>query len=182
MPAPVHRLQRVALFVAIYGVLAALSLWFAYQLRFLGADEPTTAAYVAFEAYLSGQRPYALLWVIPLKVVLLGLAGQLRGVFYYFRLPDALRMGAALSGAMALMLLVPLLTAGTGFGRYFAIPRGVTLVDFHLSLILFIGFRVFDPGPPRTFRRPGARRQGRGGAHRDTSAPARPARRSPPSC
>ncbi len=142
MPAPVHRLQRVALFVAIYGVLAALSLWFAYQLRFLGADEPTTAAYVAFEAYLSGQRPYALLWVIPLKVVLLGLAGQLRGVFYYFRLPDALRMGAALSGAMALMLLVPLLTAGTGFGRYFAIPRGVTLVDFHLSLILFIGFRV----------------------------------------
>jgi FlaA1/EpsC-like NDP-sugar epimerase len=142
MAAPVHRLKRGAFFFATYGLLAALSLWCAYQLRFVGGDEPTTAEYVAFEAYLTGQRPYALLWVIPLKVLLLGLAGQFRGVFYYFRLPDALRMAVALLGAMSLMLYAPMLTAGAGFGRYFGIPRGVTLVDFNLSLVLFIGFRV----------------------------------------
>ena len=34
-----------------------------------------------------------------LLVFLLGLAGQFRGVFYYFRLPDALRLGLALLAA-----------------------------------------------------------------------------------
>ena len=140
MATPVNRLQRAAFFFATYGVLAALSLWFAYELRFAGED--AGAQHEAAETYLYLQRPQALLWLIPLKVLLLGAWGQFRGVFYYFRLPDALRMGLALAAATALALL---LAATVGHGRpteAFDIPRGVLLVDFNLSLVLFLGFRV----------------------------------------
>jgi hypothetical protein len=41
MATPVHRLQRAAFFFATYGALAALSLWFAYELRFAGEDALT---------------------------------------------------------------------------------------------------------------------------------------------
>jgi hypothetical protein len=99
MANPAPRLKRAAFFFAAYGMLAALSLWFAYELRFVGADEPTTAEHLAFEAYLYEQRPIALLWLVPLKVCLLALWGQFRGVFYYFRLPDALRTALALATA-----------------------------------------------------------------------------------
>ena len=140
MASPVNRFQRAAFFFATYGVLAALSLWFAYELRFAGEDAGVQHA--AAETYLYLQRPQALLWLIPLKVLLLGAWGQFRGVFYYFRLPDAMRMGLALAAATVFALLL----AGTvGHGRpteAFDIPRGVLLVDFNLSLVLFLGFRV----------------------------------------
>lgn len=35
-PRPVTRLQRAAFFTALYGALAFLSLWFAYEFRFAG--------------------------------------------------------------------------------------------------------------------------------------------------
>lgn len=140
MAAPVHRLQRVAFFFATYGALAALSLWFAYELRFAGEDGG--GQHLSADAYLFGQRPQALLWMVPLKVLLLGAWGQFRGVFYYFRLPDALRMGLALFAATVISLGI---AAATGHGQpheTFDIPRGVLLVDFNLSLVLFMGFRV----------------------------------------
>ena len=40
MASPASRLPRTAIFFAAYGMLAAISLWFAYELRFVGADEP----------------------------------------------------------------------------------------------------------------------------------------------
>ena len=141
MANPAPRLKRAAFFFAAYGLLAALSLWFAYELRFVGADEPTTAEHLAFEDYLYRQRPFALLWLIPLKVVLLALWGQFRGVFYYFRLPDALRTALALATATFVALALPQLLGGTAADP-FSLPRGVTLIDFNLSLVLFIGFRV----------------------------------------
>ena len=89
MTIPVNRFQRTAFFFAVYGALAALSLWFAYELRFAGPEEMTIGERQAAEAYMYVQRPMVLLWLIPLKVLLLGAWGQFRGVFYYFRLPDA---------------------------------------------------------------------------------------------
>ena len=142
MAAPVHRLQRAAFFFATYGALAALSLWFAYELRFAGPEELNGGERRAAEAYLHLQRPQALLWLIPLKVLLLGAWGQFRGVFYYFRLPDALRMGFALATATAIALVLPSLLGGGDPAHAFGVPRGVTLVDFNLSLVLFVGFRV----------------------------------------
>jgi len=142
MATPASRLPRTAIFFAVYGMLAALSLWFAYELRFVGADEPTTAEHLAFESYLYEQRPIALLWLVPLKVCLLALWGQFRGVFYYFRLPDALRTALALATATFAALALPHLLGSGAPGDAFSLPRGVTLIDFNLSLVLFIGFRV----------------------------------------
>jgi FlaA1/EpsC-like NDP-sugar epimerase len=139
MAPPASRLKRAAFFFAAYGMLAGLSLWFAYELRFLGADELTTKESVT---YLHEQRPFALLWLVPLKVGLLALWGQFRGVFYYFRLPDALRTGLALATATFAALALPSLLSSGAPDDPFSLPRGVTLIDFNLSLVLFIGFRV----------------------------------------
>jgi FlaA1/EpsC-like NDP-sugar epimerase len=139
MAAPVNRFQRAAFFFATYGTLAALSLWFAYELRF--AAEDAGAQQLSAEAFLYQQRPMALLWMIPLKVLLLGAWGQFRGVFYYFRLPDAFRMGFALATATALALAVSAIV-DVGPSNAFDVPRGVLLVDFNLSLVFFMGFRV----------------------------------------
>ena len=142
MAAPVHRLQRAAFFFATYGALAALSLWFAYELRFAGEDALTGGQHQAAEAYLYLQRPMVLLWLIPLKVLLLGVWGQFRGVFYYFRLTDALRMVFALAAATAIAFTLPSIIGSGDPAQAFSVPRGVTLVDFNLSLVLFVGFRV----------------------------------------
>ena len=139
---PVSRLKQAALFFATYAILAALSLWFAYELRFPGSDEPITAEHLAFEAYLHGQRPIALLWLVSLKVGLLALWGQFRGVYYFFRLPDALRTALALATATFVALIAPYLLGGGVADDPFSLPRGVALLDFNLSLVLFIGFRV----------------------------------------
>jgi FlaA1/EpsC-like NDP-sugar epimerase len=142
MATPVHRLQRAAFFFATYGALAALSLWFAYELRFAGEDALTGGQHQAAESYLYLQRPMVLLWLIPLKVLLLGVWGQFRGVFYYFRLTDALRMVFALAAATAIAFTLPSIIGSGDPAQAFSVPRGVTLVDFNLSLVLFVGFRV----------------------------------------
>lgn len=65
MATPVHRLQRAAFLFATYGALAALSLWFAYELRFAGPEVLSGVEGTAAEAYLYVQRPLVLLWLIP---------------------------------------------------------------------------------------------------------------------
>jgi FlaA1/EpsC-like NDP-sugar epimerase len=140
-PSSVSWTQRALFFLVVYGSLAAGSLWFAYELRFTGANV-VGAEPAKVEAFLQTQRPAALLWVVPLKFLLLGLAGQFRGVFYYFRLHDALRMAGALATATLLMLLLPEVAGAVTATAPFSLPRGVTLVDFNLSLLLFVGFRV----------------------------------------
>ena len=140
-PSSVSWTQRALFFLVVYGSLAAGSLWFAYEMRFTGANV-VGAEPAKVEAFLQTQRPAALLWVVPLKFLLLGLAGQFRGVFYYFRLHAALRMAGALATATLLMLLLPEVAGAVTATATFSLPRGVTLVDFNLSLLLFVGFRV----------------------------------------
>ena len=133
--------QRVGFFFVVYGFLAALSWWLSYEMRFSGGAVLTTAD-KDIEGYLFTQRPHALLWVVPLKFILLGVFGQFRGVFYYFRLHDALRMVFALSLATLAILLLPFASGMNGATAPFGIPRSIALVDFNLSLLLFVGFRV----------------------------------------
>ena len=133
--------QRWLFFFFVYGALAALSLWLSYEIRFSGGVALTPAD-TDVEGFLFTQRPQALLWVVPLKFLLLGLFGQFRGVFYYFRLHDALRMVFALSLATLVMLLLPFVSGMNGPTATFGLPRSVALVDFNLSLLLFVGFRV----------------------------------------
>jgi FlaA1/EpsC-like NDP-sugar epimerase len=131
----------VGFFFVVYGFLAAMSWWLSYEMRFSGGAILTTAD-KDIEGYLFTQRPYALLWVVPLKFILLGLFGQFRGVFYYFRLHDAFRMVFALSLATLAILLLPFLSGMNGPTSTWGIPRSIALVDFNLSLLLFVGFRV----------------------------------------
>ena len=148
------RLKRTAFFFVAYGLLASISLWFAYDLRFVGGDETATPEHLAFEYFLIEQRPNAMMWLVPLKLLLLVVWGQFRGVFYYFRLPDALRTAFALGSATLMALILPHLLGGVTPEEHFSLPRGVALIDFNLSLVLFIGFRVsvrtlrerFSPG------------------------------------
>ncbi|MEY2820457.1 MAG: hypothetical protein RL105_29, partial [Verrucomicrobiota bacterium] len=139
---PVSRLQRAAFFTALYGSLACLSLWFAYEFRFAGAAALQGGDLRVEEGFLLGQRASALLWMAPLKVALLGFAGQFSGVFYYFRLHDALRMCVALFIASVVALALPAVAGSVEPGNAWALPRGVVLIDFNLSLVLFVGFRV----------------------------------------
>ena len=133
--------QRWCFFFLVYGSLAALSLWLSYEIRFSGGVALTPAD-TDVEGFLFTQRPQALLWVVPLKFLLLGLFGQFRGVFYYFRLHDALRMVFALSLATLVILLLPFVSGMNGPTATFGLPRSVAVVDFNLSLLLFVGFRV----------------------------------------
>ena len=142
MANPTHYLRRSAFFFALYGVLAALSLWFAYELRFSGDAESAAAGTLTSEGYLHHQRPLALLWVVPTKVCLLWILGQFSGVFYYFRLMDAIRMVIALALAAGSIFLATYLFGIVRPEDIFDIPRGVVLIDFNLSMVLFVGFRV----------------------------------------
>ena len=142
MASSTHYLRRSAFFFTLYGVLAALSLWFAYELRFSGSNEPAALGHLTSEVYLYHQRPLALLWVVPLKVCLLWTLGQFSGVFYYFRLTDAIRMVIALALALAAIFFATNLLGIVGPADIFGIPRGVVLIDFNLSMVLFVGFRV----------------------------------------
>ncbi|PHX80071.1 MAG: capsule biosynthesis protein CapD [Opitutia bacterium] len=142
MANPTHYLRRSAFFFALYGALAALSLWFAYELRFSGDAESAAAGTLTSEGYLHHQRPLALLWVVPTKVCLLWILGQFSGVFYYFRLMDAIRMVIALALAAGSIFLATYLFGIVRPEDIFDIPRGVVLIDFNLSMVLFVGFRV----------------------------------------
>ena len=142
MATPTHYLRRSAFFFTLYGVLAALSLWFAYELRFSGAAESAATGTLTSEGYIHHQRPLALLWVVPTKVCLLWILGQFSGVFYYFRLMDAIRMVIALALAAVSIFLAQYLFGIVGPEDIFGIPRGVVLIDFNLSMVLFVGFRV----------------------------------------
>ncbi|MCX6131716.1 MAG: nucleoside-diphosphate sugar epimerase/dehydratase, partial [Proteobacteria bacterium] len=84
----------------------------------------------------------ALLWIVPLKILLLGLLGQFRGVFYFFRLYDAIRMVAALAIATVVVIFMGVFLHNVPAAKYFSIPRSIALIDFNLSLIIFVGFRV----------------------------------------
>jgi len=133
---------RLGFFSFVYGALAALSLWFSYEIRFGGSHLLIGSDLKLQDGFLDQQRWSALLWVVPLKIILLGFLGQFRGVFYYFRLHEALRMAAALVLAALVMMLLPNFTGGIHYTNPWGVPRSLVLMDFNLSLLLFVGFRV----------------------------------------
>lgn len=128
-------LTRNMVYFVVYGSLATLCLWLSYDIRFLEFENGIGSTYL-------DQRNGALLWIIPLKIILLGLFGQFRGVFYFFRLYDAIRMVAALAVATAAIILMGVFFHDASEAKNLSIPRSIALIDFNLSLIVFVGFRV----------------------------------------
>ncbi|HAZ66394.1 MAG TPA: capsule biosynthesis protein CapD, partial [Opitutae bacterium] len=129
-----HPIRRALISAAFYGSLLAAALWLAYDIRFL--DGFKFGLDTTHRSQIFANRPMALLWAIPLKLVLLIAFGQFKGILYYFRLRDALRLGVALLLSSVAIYLIIL------SGPFTEIPRGVLLIDFNLSLIFCMIFRT----------------------------------------
>lgn len=145
--------KRIVLYFLVYAPIIALVFWLSYEIRFIN-DPKTLNETVALNKeslrnfYLNTQRPYVLLWIIPLKFIILGLGAHYRSVLRYFRLQDALRVIYSLTIASVAIYLIPILNNAINKNTeqvpsIFAIPHSVVLVDYNLSILMFLGARVF---------------------------------------
>ena len=126
------RTARVAVIFAAYTMLLVVSMWLAYQLRF-----------DFFVAVSVEEKPFqvhmyrVMLWVIPLKLIVLLFFRQYTGLLSYFGTPDLYRLGKAVTVSTALVGIIRLQESGS-----LVPPRGVILIDFLLSLGALAGFRM----------------------------------------
>lgn len=121
------RVTRLIVVLMVYSVGLTASLWLAYQLRF---DFSLPAS----------QKPQLinfLLWVVPVKLVLLLFIGQCAGLLSYFSIPDLRRLITALAVASCLLYAIWFGTAG-----HVAPPRSVILADFLLSFLCLSAIRL----------------------------------------
>lgn len=118
---------RFWLFLLVYTVELAASLWIAYALRFDFAVNPESQQ----------ERLFVLFWLVPLQLILLGLFHQFNSLLGYFSTPDLARMFHALFISFVI---------GIGMwyvcGEGFAPPRGVLAMDFVFSLVGLTGVRL----------------------------------------
>ncbi|MDC0276868.1 polysaccharide biosynthesis protein [bacterium] len=105
------------------------SLWLAWQLRFdFSVPEP--------------QRDFVWItvaWIVPLKILALALARQYSGLLSFFSIRDLVRLFAAMTGSLGIIILCWWLTPNLGT---FIPPRGVILVDFVLSFMGVAAIRL----------------------------------------
>ncbi len=118
---------RTLALLAFYLLIGVFSYYVAYELRF-DFNVPVDHA---------ADRVETVWWVVALKLMMLVGFGQLSCILSYFRLPDALRLGAALSVTAVILFSMWYLYQGEGVP-----PRAVILVDFLLGFLLLGGFRV----------------------------------------
>lgn len=122
---------RSALLIVLYALVLTVTRWLAYQLRF------------DFEVPAESQATLRMhwSWVIPLKLVVLYFFGQFSGLLSYFSIPDLRRLFYATT-VSSLLLLGIRYNAAT----FYAVPRGVILLDYFFSfaglVTLRMGFRV----------------------------------------
>ena len=131
---PANALRQTLLWVLMYGVLLLAAAWFSYDIRFFDANKTGIPAQNLADIFAS--RPERILWVVGVQIACLALLGQFRGILYYFRLRDAVRLTAAL--ALAFVILFALATIQPQHGT----PRGVLLVNLNLAAAVLIGFRA----------------------------------------
>lgn len=123
---------RFLVLAAAYAAALAASLVVSLLLRFDFSPPPEYWRDLAVSAA----------WILPLKLVLLGLFGQFRSLLTFFSIPDTSRLAGAMAAAAVLSMTVWFLWQGQGM-----IPRGVILIDFLLSFsaltVLRIGMRLY---------------------------------------
>lgn len=112
---------------AFYVLVSIASYWVAYEIRF-DFSVPDNHALDRIETVW---------WVVMLKLMLLIGFGQLSSILSYFRLPDALRLGVALTIVAGILFSMWYVYSGNGVP-----PRAVILVDSLLSFLAIGGFRV----------------------------------------
>ena len=144
--------KRIALYFLLYAPIIALVFWLSYEIRFssdikyfnesAAANKENTRIF-----YLNHQRVYALMWIIPLKFIILSLGAHYRSVVRYFRLQDAVRLIYSLTIASVVIYLIPILLNTINknsdtLPSVYAIPHSIILVDYNLSILMFLGVRV----------------------------------------
>jgi FlaA1/EpsC-like NDP-sugar epimerase len=139
--------KGAAVYFLVYTPIIILAFWLSYEIRFISDTKNLLENGINNKeslrrTYLEFQRPQALLWVIPLKFILLGFGSHYRSVLRYFRVQDALQLIYSLTFASLIIFLIPTLHSliypltETGVNKYI-IPRSVILVDYNLSVLLF---------------------------------------------
>jgi FlaA1/EpsC-like NDP-sugar epimerase len=119
-------IRFAALLIAYTFVLTA-SQWLAYGLRF-DFDIPSDQR-ALFQTHWS--------WVIPLKLLVLGLSGQFAGLLSYFSIPDLRRIFYASSISSLSLLLIRYY-----YPEFYPAPRGVILVDFFFTFASLVAVRL----------------------------------------
>lgn len=145
-------IKRIAVYFLVYTPIIALAFWLSYEIRFI-SDIKNASERILInkenlrQYYMEIQRPHALLWIIPLKLIVLGFGSHYRSVIRYFRVQDALQVIYSLTLASVIIYLIPTLhniifPSGEISTNYYIIPRSIILVDYNLSILLFLGTRV----------------------------------------
>ena len=114
------------------------------------------------------------LWIIPLKLLMLGVFGQFSGLLSYFSVPDLRRLFfACLTSSLALLAI------RYRFVSFYTDPRGVILIDFMLSMsslsLMRLGFRVIRERYLMPEAKPPGAAAASGFSAQAMSAPASPA-------
>jgi FlaA1/EpsC-like NDP-sugar epimerase len=136
IPSPNFSPLRMVGILAIYGCLLTVAYWLAYELRFEFQvpglpDDPV-------ETNWQKVRVDTLPWLVVIKLALLLIIGEFRGILHFFRLPDLTRMFAALVIPAVGMALLWYLSKGIN-----CTPRSVILADFQFSIVFLGSFRLF---------------------------------------
>ncbi|PXA03924.1 capsule biosynthesis protein CapD [Coraliomargarita sinensis] len=120
---------RNLLLLLFYALVSGASYWLAYDLRFdFGIDlHPQHAM----------DRINTIWWVVGLQLMLLYAGGQVDSILSYFRLPDAMRLFAALFANCLILLSMWYLYGGKNVP-----PRAVILTYFLLSFLAIAAFRI----------------------------------------
>ena len=144
--------KRLAIYLLVYAPITALVFWLSYEIRFLSDTKilnegAATNRETIRNFYMNYQRFYALLWIVPLKFIILGLGAHYRGVLRYFRLHDAIRVVYSLTIASIVIYLIPISLNIINNNieqspSIYAVPHSIILVDYNLSILMFLGVRV----------------------------------------
>ncbi len=125
-----HRAHlRFIMLAVLYSVCLVISLWFAWQFRF---DFAVPQEYRA-SLWVS------IVWIVTVKLLLLGTARQFAGLLSYFGIRDLFLLFSAVAGGTGLVFFARWLDE---FGEYTP-TRGVILVDFVLSFMGLAAIRLF---------------------------------------
>lgn len=120
-------LGRLVVLVAVYAGILFLCLLGALLLRFDFHVPPE----------FWGRFWRSLVWILPLKLILLAVFGQFRALLTYFSLPDAQRIAGA-------MVVAAIISLGIWFavGGNDVVPRGVIVTDIIISFLALAGVRT----------------------------------------
>ena len=118
---------RLSVLMCVYALACVTSLFFSYFLRF---DFQVPSNYLK-------QAGTVVLWVLPLKLLVLAAFGQFRSLLSFFSFPDAKRLVLAMGSTSLVMFAVWYL-----IDPRYAPPRSVIVTDFLTSLFFLYSIRA----------------------------------------